>query len=101
MSDWISVTDRLPHPAMMVLVATIDHLGNGFVVMAEYSDGKSLLVADECCIEDWGTYDEKTDEWWCPVGWFESNQTDETHWQVNEPVTHWMPLPDPPVEGDE
>ena len=101
MSDWISVEDRLPYPAMMVLVAWTDNLTNQFVLMAEYSNGKSLPVMDECLVEGYGNYDEETDELWCPIGWFESNQSDEILWEVSGDVTHWMPLPNPPEVNDD
>jgi hypothetical protein len=30
-------------------------------------------------------------------GWYETNEYEETHWAVSDPVTHWMKLPDPPA----
>jgi hypothetical protein len=41
-------------------------------------------------------YDEATDTTYWPEGWYECNENEETHWQVHEEVTHWMPLPEVP-----
>lgn len=33
---------------------------------------------------------------YCPAGWYETNECEEVYFRVTDPVTHWMPLPDPP-----
>lgn len=43
-------------------------------------------------------YDEEEDEYIVPEGWWESVRYTEHFSAVDEPVTHWMPLPEPPKE---
>ena len=94
MSDWISVTERLPEPGVPVL-ATFRAYARNEVIRAEYSDGKSLEVDPEHEMDD-AIYDEENDRYLCPVGWFERNYYEDVHWNVYGPVTHWMPLPEGP-----
>ena len=49
--------------------------------------------------EDMEDYQGQLDEggYW-PEGWYESNEHEETSWCVDETVTHWMPLPAPPLD---
>lgn len=42
-------------------------------------------------------YDEKTDEYYWPEGWYETNRHEEINWMVDEKVLGWQPLPEPPV----
>lgn len=65
-------------------------------VRAYYVPAKtSENYADDFC-----EYDEETDNYYLPEGWYECNEFEETHWKIDGNVTHWMPLPTPPVEGD-
>lgn len=41
-------------------------------------------------------YDEETDKYYWPPGWYEWNEHEEMHWAVDGVVTHWMKLPDAP-----
>lgn len=74
MNEWISVKDRLPNVADMYIVTACDEWcshGEGIwygtvVVVAEYSGG---------C---WNWNDNGTD------------------YDIDDLVTHWMPLPEPP-----
>jgi hypothetical protein len=40
-----------------------------------------------------GEYDEATDTYYCPEGWYEWNEHEETHWAVDETPTAWCELP--------
>ena len=90
---WIPVTERLPSGGTPVLVAC------GRKVLRATHAGK--LELDE---EDWGLfndgdggdYDEAEDMSYWPEGWYEWNESDETHWALDTEPTHWMPLPKPP-----
>ena len=95
--DWIKVEDRLPEPGIYVLAYFKNDLGKDRIIRAEYSDGHSLPVSDLMDWNgDWANYDEAEDQYYCPVGWFESNEFDEIDYQVDGNITHWMPLPKPP-----
>lgn len=94
-TDWIKVDDALPVPGVPVLVFVIlEATGRTRRLRAQYSNGKSLECIED---DDSGIYDEETGEYFCPVGWYETNEYEEVHWRVDGIVTHWMPLPEPPI----
>lgn len=69
MSEWVSVKERLPEWDQCVLVV----VKGGGMVTAQWSK----------MVEDWTNYGWSGYEW---------------DWILDdEPVTHWMPLPEPPV----
>lgn len=74
MSDWISVKERLPEPKF-------PSQQRGFYLVA-LSNGVVKELAYEFRAYENMLFD---------VGWHETAY----------PVTHWMPLPDPPKEGFE
>lgn len=41
-------------------------------------------------------YSKGLDGYFLIQGWYEHNEFDEVHWTIDNPVTHWMPLPAPP-----
>jgi hypothetical protein len=94
---WLTVSERMPEPGVPVLVYVQDESRPKWSrrLRASWSDGKSLEVSSEAVDE--GVYDEENDCYWCPEGWYEENEYEETHWRVDHEVTHWMPLPDPPI----
>lgn len=51
-----------------------------------------LSTGDEAP-EGWGEYSDEKDDWYCPEGWYEANEHEETHWAVGAPVVSWMELP--------
>lgn len=93
LGDWIPVTDRLPESGKPVLVAC------GKKVIRSAHAGKFALAED-----DWGyfndgegsDYNEANDTTYWPEGWYEWNEWEETHWQLDTEPTYWMPLPKAP-----
>lgn len=72
--------------------------GHG-ITTAHYEDGtvlseKSNFYWDE--IFEWGNYDEKSDDYFIPKGWWEYryfNLDEVYNNRVDDPVVGWMPLP--------
>ncbi len=102
---WIPVAERLPEPETDVL-AVFNRNGYIFVIPAIYEDGK-MLTRDSAWnwsdIYCYGLYDEEADDYYIPEGWWENrkfNPDDVYNNPVDCAVTHWMPLPGAPEEGD-
>ena len=86
---WTATADKMPEPCMNVLA----YNGKKQPIRAMWVPAKTLEASGD---GDFGEYDEATDEMWWPEGWYETNAYEETHWLVDGPVTHWMPLPAAP-----
>lgn len=107
MSEWISVKDRLPEPEQEVLICTVKmYRGKAYkgITTAMYEDG-TIFTEDSVWnwsdIEYLGDYDEERDDWKISSGWWEErhyNPDDVYNNVVDDEVTHWMPLPEPPKE---
>ena len=97
---WISVDDQMPEPLRNVLVL-ID--GNPAKNMNQIVANFIPKFTEEAGCEDWSEYCEEKDMFYCPQGWY-ANTTyigDEyTSYFIEEKVTHWMPLPAPPAQGE-
>ena len=102
---WISVEERLPKNEKPVLIATKWSLMgmHGMAVSCGfYTNGKTFTGNSDYNWNDGDCdliYDEEEDEYIVPEGWWESVRYTEQFSAVDEPVTHWMPLPEPPKEG--
>lgn len=96
--QWIPVSERMPEPNKKVLATYTNVLGNPRRVIAEFVAKHTV----ESRAEDWGDweeYDELTDTYFCPEGWYErvENWGDLSHLFIGDgEITHWMPLPDAP-----
>lgn len=102
---WIPVSERLPKVETDVL-ALCDRNGYRFVCPAIYEDGK---MSEANSVWYWselwayGEYDEENDCYFVPEGWWENrhfNQDDSFNNPIDCPVTHWMPMPEQPEEGE-
>lgn len=93
-SEWIGVDARLPEKADFVLAFVDDGKNRTRRIRAFYA--RKFQIESGNDDSDWAEYDEAADEYYLPQGWYEANEYEETNWHVNDPVTHWQPLPDAP-----
>ena len=97
---WISVDERLPEPGNPVLL----DIGKKYPIRALWAAKNTVRVGTD--VDDWGEYDEETDEYYCPEGWYEWNEHEEVHWAVSETPRAWSELPPPlpaapgPADGE-
>lgn len=83
---------------VLILFETV--CGGYGITTAHYEDGtvlseKSAFYWEE--IFEWGTYDEESDDYFIPKGWWEYryfNPDEVYNNQIDRPVVGWMPLPE-------
>ena len=95
--QWISVEDRLPDKKCLAYYA--NELGNARTVCAKYTKKYSEEAGTD---DEWIDYCEADDTYYYPEGWYEmiDNWDDYTFVTINHQVTHWMPLPSPPINAE-
>ena len=99
--EWITVDDCMPEPGAYVLAVFRYTTGKQRVIRAMHAPRHTLSEDDYGeFVTEGADYDEATDTTYWPEGWYECNENEETHWQVHEEVTHWMPLPAAPSVGE-
>jgi hypothetical protein len=84
---WIALPGTLPEPGVPVLL----DIGKKYPIRAMWAAKHTVEAADDDT--DWGEYDEATDTYYCPEGWYEWNECEETHWAVSATPRAWAPLP--------
>lgn len=97
MSAWVKVSDKLPDTEVPVLALYAGYKGKPKIVRALYARKFTLKTYELGGFIN-PEYDEETDEYYCPEGWYEWNEHDEVLWAIDYPVTHWMSLPELPME---
>ena len=89
----IPVTERLPNKDQEVLAHYKSRYGRETTVRAEYfRKHQEEMDCDECEAE----YDEETDTYYCPEGWYEliENWCDYSSVRIVEgAVDSWLPIP--------
>lgn len=84
---WIALPGTLPEPGVPVLL----DIGKKYPIRAMWAAKHTVEAADDDT--DWGEYDEATETYYCPEGWYEWNQCEDNHWRVTETPRAWAPLP--------
>lgn len=77
-----------------IIVSWVNAYGKRRTTFASFWPAGSIGLNEE-------TGDEFVDENGMNIeeGWFECREAgDAVDWMLNEPLTHWMPLPSPPVQ---
>lgn len=102
--EWINVNDKFPENEKDVLICVKrkNYDSNKyirFVSKAFYTDGnhnteESIYTWDNCNFD----YDEETDSYIIPEGWWEAVDYSDTFGEVDDFVTHWQYLPSLPEE---
>ena len=96
-SKWIAVTDTMPKPEQNVLAYYENSYGKNRIVRAYHVPKNCMEIIDFDYWDDRDLdYDEEKDIYYCPEGWYESNEHEEVNWRIDEAVTHWQPMPEPP-----
>lgn len=90
--DWTETKTELPESGVPVIIASRNGAGKPRRLRAMYAAPLTLPLHMDCD-DDNADYDEASDEYYCPEGWYENNEYDEINWRVEGTVTHWMPLP--------
>lgn len=106
--EWISVKDRLPKPEERVLVCAETRCADGttyrHITTGMYEDGNVYREDSDWVFNDFdkfnSTYDETRDDWKILEGWWEYTIYNDTegNYLIDDFVTHWQPLPEPPTE---
>jgi hypothetical protein len=105
-SEWISVEERLPESGVHCILCCdmkrIDGTHSQYVCDGYFAERWKIIahyVDDDCATE----YNEIEDEYYLKKGWYEviKNWDDYNSIVIDDTVTHWMPLPEPPKKGGE
>lgn len=99
---WIPVTEQLPESGKHVLLCCeVRPAMKRYICDGYYAKAKSIINSCsfdyECAVE----YDEEQDEYFLLEGFYEviKNWDEYTSITIEDFVTHWMPMPEPPKEG--
>ena len=99
---WISVKDRMPKQEECVLLLCKTQYGTSYKCIGFYESGTMRRDDSDYCwdYEVCDIYDEENDDYLVNKGWFERvfNWDDYSAYGIEDTVTHWMPLPEPPKE---
>lgn len=87
---WIDVAARLPESGKAVLL----DIGKKTPIRALWA-AKATVEAGDDADDSWVEYDEASGTTYCPEGWYEWNEHEETHWAVSATPLRWMSIPVP------
>ena len=99
--EWIPVSKGMPDNGKNVLVfVAVPGRRGGTITVANHIDDRTEEASDEALgyADEWAVYDEDTDTYWCPEGWYERQVANDAYglMLLTDPVVAWMPLPAKP-----
>lgn len=86
-ATWMPLPGTLPEAGKPVLL----DIGKKYPIRAMWAAKHTVQAADDD--SDWGEYDEATDTYYCPEGWYEWNEHEDVHWRVDKTPVAWCELP--------
>jgi hypothetical protein len=92
----VAVSERLPEPSVKVLAHYFNALGKGRTICAIWVPAKSRSDEGDLDADDFLEYDEESDKYHWPEGWYEAIENwEELGWaKVYEgEIAYWQPLP--------
>ncbi|UOH19857.1 DUF551 domain-containing protein [Acinetobacter sp. NyZ410] len=99
--NWISVDEKMPEPLRNVLVLIDENpVKNQNQMVANFIP--QFTEESEC--GEWSEFCEERDMYFIPEGWYANTAyigDEYSSYFIDEKVTHWMPLPEPPKEEKE
>lgn len=99
--QWISVSERLPENTDNVLCAMLNFNDTKFIqFVGSYTKGHEIEYDDDDYDGDYDEVEDRNGTLYLKPGWYELEETPsgpyDTQW-VKREVTHWQPMPEPPV----
>lgn len=97
---WIETSKAMPPSGQVVLAYYKNKLGNTRRIRAQWVAAKTSEASID---SDCGEYDEATDTYYDPEGWYECIDNWDCYSSVfvSAQITHWMPLPAAPGAAPE
>lgn len=92
---WVETSKVMPPSGQVVLACYKNELGNTRRIRAQWVAEKTSEASID---SDCGEYDEATDTYYDPEGWYECIDNWDCYSSVfvSAQITHWMPLPPAP-----
>lgn len=105
---WVSVEEGLPEHANKKCEVRCKHKrsNKAFVTVAVYVAPRSIRADDfidpDYSDSDWEDYEEETDTYWTPTGWYEATiaEASDVNWFLSDDyeITHWRYITPPEAE---
>lgn len=102
--QWIPLDDSCPRNGTHVLIGGYNKHGQWRTYHGYYIQPRTIEADDAWDVyandEAWAQYDEETDTYYCPEGWYSLDwaNMDDTYMITDHPITHYILIPSPPAQ---